>query len=194
MYKRQYNLSVVTSPAGGVTTGSGHYASGANINISASAPQAPTDYVYVFNGWTATAGTVKDNNSENTSFTMPASAAVITANYIQKEDKNNNGVADDEEDKYTVTYTDGVEGEEVFADQVYGNLLSGTAVSYTHLDGYKRQKQRCSMAREAYPSLMIWRAKARSPPAMVSSSPGKRGRPREMCMPVECPWRQITRG
>ena len=28
--------------------------------------------------------------------------------------------------KYTVTYTDGVDGEEVFADQVYGNLLSGT--------------------------------------------------------------------
>lgn len=28
--------------------------------------------------------------------------------------------------KYTVTYTDGVENEEVFADQVYGNLPSGT--------------------------------------------------------------------
>lgn len=28
--------------------------------------------------------------------------------------------------KYTVTYTDGVDNEEVFADQVYGNLLSGT--------------------------------------------------------------------
>ena len=28
--------------------------------------------------------------------------------------------------KYTVTYTDGVDTEEVFADQVYGNLLSGT--------------------------------------------------------------------
>ncbi len=28
--------------------------------------------------------------------------------------------------KYTVTYTDGVDGEEVFADQAYGNLLSGT--------------------------------------------------------------------
>ena len=29
--------------------------------------------------------------------------------------------------KYTVTYTDGVDTEEVFADQVYDNLLSGTA-------------------------------------------------------------------
>lgn len=31
------------------------------------------------------------------------------------------------ETTYTVTYTDGVENEEIFADQVYGNLLSGTA-------------------------------------------------------------------
>ncbi len=29
--------------------------------------------------------------------------------------------------KYTVTYTDGVDGEEVFADQVHNDLLSGTA-------------------------------------------------------------------
>ena len=43
-----------------------------------------------------------------------------------KDDKNNNGTPDDEEEKYTVTYTDGVDTEEVFADQVYGNLLSGT--------------------------------------------------------------------
>ena len=28
---------------------------------------------------------------------------------------------------YTVTYTDGVDGKEIFADQVYGNLLSGVA-------------------------------------------------------------------
>ena len=32
-----------------------------------------------------------------------------------------------EKNIYTVTYTDGVDGEEVFADQVYGDLLSGTA-------------------------------------------------------------------
>lgn len=31
------------------------------------------------------------------------------------------------ETTYTVTYTDGVENEEIFADQVYGNLLSDTA-------------------------------------------------------------------
>ena len=44
-----------------------------------------------------------------------------------KDDRNSNSVPDDEETKYTVTYTDGVEGEEVFKDQVYEGLLSGEA-------------------------------------------------------------------
>ncbi len=61
----------------------------------------------------------------------PAVSATVTESvtYVAqwKDDKNNNGTPDDEEEKYTVTYTDGVDGEEVFADQVYENLLSGTA-------------------------------------------------------------------
>ena len=73
----------------------------------------PTRTGYVFKGWN------------------PAVAATVTGNatYIATwgEDKNNNGIADDEETKYTVRYTDGVDGKEVFADQVYGNLLSGVA-------------------------------------------------------------------
>ena len=44
-----------------------------------------------------------------------------------EEDANGNGTPDKDEEKYTVSYTDGVENEEIFADQVYGNLLSGTA-------------------------------------------------------------------
>ena len=60
----------------------------------------------------------------------PAVAPTVTGNatYVAqwKDDKNNNGTPDDEEEKYTVTYTDGVNNEEVFADQVYDNLLSGT--------------------------------------------------------------------
>ena len=68
---------------------------------------------YVFKGWN------------------PEVAATVTGNatYVATwgEDKNNNGIADNEETKYTVTYTDGVDGEEIFADQVYGNLLSGVA-------------------------------------------------------------------
>ena len=73
----------------------------------------PTREGYVFKGWN------------------PEVAAKVTGNatYVARwgEDKNNNGIADNEETKYTVTYTDGVDGEEIFADQVYGNLLSGVA-------------------------------------------------------------------
>ena len=73
----------------------------------------PTRTGYVFKGWN------------------PEVAATVTGNatYVATwgEDKNNNGIDDNEETKYTVTYTDGVDGEEIFADQVYGNLLSGVA-------------------------------------------------------------------
>ena len=68
---------------------------------------------YVFTGWN------------------PAVAATVTGNAtyaaVWEEDANGNGTPDKDEEKYTVTYTDGVENEEIFADQVYGNLLSGTA-------------------------------------------------------------------
>ena len=73
----------------------------------------PTRTGYVFKGWN------------------PEVAATVTGNatYVATwgEDKNNNGIDDNEETKYTVTYTDGVDGKEIFADQVYGNLLSGVA-------------------------------------------------------------------
>ena len=68
---------------------------------------------YVFAGWNpAVAATVSGN-------------ATYTATW--KADRNGNGIADEEEPKYTVTYTDGVDGEEVFADQVTGDLLMGDA-------------------------------------------------------------------
>ena len=72
----------------------------------------PTRTDYVFAGWKPE---VAEKVTEN---------ATYAAQW--KEDKNNNGIPDENEDKYTVTYTDGVNNEEVFADQVYGNLLSGT--------------------------------------------------------------------
>ena len=68
---------------------------------------------YVFAGWN------------------PAVAAAVSgdATYTAtwKVDRNGNGVADEEEPKYTVTYTDGVDGEEIFADQVTSDLLVGEA-------------------------------------------------------------------
>ena len=67
---------------------------------------------YVFAGWNPeVAATVEGNQ-------------VYTATW--KDDKNNNGTPDDEEYR-TITYTDGVDGEEVFADQVYDKALDGLA-------------------------------------------------------------------
>ena len=42
-----------------------------------------------------------------------------------KMNREKRDIADDEETKYTVRYTDGVDEEVIFADQVYGNLLLG---------------------------------------------------------------------
>ena len=73
----------------------------------------PTRTGYVFGGWNPAVATTVTGN------------ATYTA--VWEEDVNGNGTPDKEEEKYTVSYTDGVENEEIFANQVYGNLLSGTA-------------------------------------------------------------------
>ena len=57
---------------------------------------------YVFYGWTPA---VKETVTGD---------AIYTATW--ELDTNGNGIADKDEEKYTVTYTDGVDGEEVFAD------------------------------------------------------------------------------
>jgi uncharacterized repeat protein (TIGR02543 family) len=77
---------------------------------------------YVFAGWKSSSDgiTYKGGDSIN----VGKKGVTLTAQW--KEDKNNNGIADEDEDKYTVTYTDGV-GQKAFEDKVYGNLLSGTA-------------------------------------------------------------------
>ena len=87
-----------------------------NIPVGTATPEfngTPKRDGYVFTGWTP-----------EVAETVTASA-VYTA--VWSEDANGNGVADDNEEKYTVTYTDGVENEEIFADQVTENILSGTA-------------------------------------------------------------------
>ena len=67
---------------------------------------------YVFSGWTPDV----------------ANKVTVNATYTAtwKEDKNHNGTADEGEDKYTVTYTDGVDGQEIFKNQVTSGILSGT--------------------------------------------------------------------
>ena len=70
---------------------------------------APSRKDYVFTGWTPT---VADKVTRDVTYVAQ-----------WKDDKNNNGTPDDQEDHFTVTYTDGVEGEEIFQDQVHQNIL-----------------------------------------------------------------------
>ena len=80
---------------------------------------------YVFTGWNT------QLDGKGTSYTAGTDTISVkdgnTVLYAQwKDDKNNNGIADDTEAHYTVTYTDGVADEEVFKDQVASNILTGT--------------------------------------------------------------------
>ena len=76
-----------------------------------------------FSGW-----------SPNVADTVTASATYV-AKWTPKSPQPPVG------DTYTVTYTDGLDGEEVFADQVYSDLASGTATPVFNgmptRDGYK---------------------------------------------------------
>lgn len=76
-----------------------------------------------FSGW-----------SPNVADTVTASATYV-AKWTPKSPQPPVG------DTYTVTYTDGLDGEEVFADQVYSDLASGTATPAFNgtptRDGYK---------------------------------------------------------
>ena len=68
---------------------------------------------HLFNGW-----------APEVSETVKESVTYVAQ---WKNDRNNNGIDDDQEEKYTVTYIDGVDGEEIFKDQVYEGLLEGEA-------------------------------------------------------------------
>lgn len=72
---------------------------------------APVRNGYVFKGWTpAVSETVNGS-------------AVYTATW--GEDKNGNGTDDADEERFTVTYTDGADDDVVFEDQVTTGILSG---------------------------------------------------------------------
>jgi lysophospholipase L1-like esterase len=58
-------------------TGSGTYAAGAAVTVTANAPSSG----YQFAGWTGAAGSLADPSSATTTLTMPAAATAITATY-----------------------------------------------------------------------------------------------------------------
>jgi uncharacterized repeat protein (TIGR02543 family) len=72
-----YALTTAASPsAGGTVTAGGSYAANTLVPLTATANPG-----YIFSGWTASAGSFSDANSATTSFTMPAQAASVTANF-----------------------------------------------------------------------------------------------------------------
>ncbi|MDL2232768.1 leucine-rich repeat protein [Ruminococcaceae bacterium OttesenSCG-928-L11] len=85
-----YQLSIHAAAGGSIINGNpGSYASGATISISAAA-----NANYIFSGWTTSnGGSFGDQSSASTTFTMPANATAITANftYIGGNSGNNGG-------------------------------------------------------------------------------------------------------
>ena len=79
---------------------------------------------YVFTGW----------NPEVTN--KVAGTAVYTATWA--DDKNNNGTPDDKEEKFTVTYTDGVDNEEIFKRCIYYICNGSKCLSDHSGNGYER--------------------------------------------------------
>ncbi len=77
----KYTLTVAAGTGGTIAKGtSGSYASGNVIDLQA-APKPG----YAFAGWTKTAGTLGSASSLQTSFTMPAKNATVTANFTPVE-------------------------------------------------------------------------------------------------------------
>lgn len=74
---RTYDLKLVINPngAGYVSSGSGRYAAGTSVYVS-----AYNSTGYVFTGWTKDGETISTSSSMN--YTMPASDVVLTANYV----------------------------------------------------------------------------------------------------------------
>ncbi len=74
---RTYDLKLVINPngAGYVSSGSGRYAAGTSVYVS-----AYNSTGYVFTGWTKDGETISTSSSMN--YTMPASDVALTANYV----------------------------------------------------------------------------------------------------------------
>jgi hypothetical protein len=76
-----YSLTMAVVPGAGGTatdlTGASPYEAGTVVTVKAEASEG-----YVFDQWEATAGTFADANSSETTFTMPAHSAIVTAIFV----------------------------------------------------------------------------------------------------------------
>lgn len=68
------------------STGAGNYAAGASVAINAGSQSG-----YTFAGWTSSDVTISDASNANASFTMPAKAVSVTANWTQNSTPGDSG-------------------------------------------------------------------------------------------------------
>ena len=113
----KYNLTVEDG------SGSGAYSEGEAVTVSANGAEDGM----VFAGWNASAGSIADSSSSETTFTMPAGDAVVTAAYKAKEKaKLASPVITWSEDGTSVSWT-AVEGADTY--KYYRVKADGTETS-----------------------------------------------------------------
>lgn len=78
---QSYALTVATEDSDkGTVSGGGTYAYGSSVTITANPKPG-----YKFVNWTKTAGTIANDNAATTTFTIPASAATVTAHFERSQ-------------------------------------------------------------------------------------------------------------
>ena len=112
--RRTYALTVNKGTGIQSVNGGGTYRAGQSVTISATASSG-----YKFSSWSKNAGTIANANAASTTFTMPTSAATVTANAIV--------------DKYTITYNaNGGSGSMANQTVTSGNTVTLTANAFPH--------------------------------------------------------------
>lgn len=117
-YSVEYIIDIIDKDASWPNNSDGpeklYYPQDADVPVTDS---EPTLEGHEFTGWKSDIegdNTVYTSNGDNRSITMPAANVTLTAQWTVN--------------KYTVTYTDGVDGEDVFEDVVHNNVEYGTAI------------------------------------------------------------------
>jgi Divergent InlB B-repeat domain/The GLUG motif len=129
----EYGLTMAANPAVGGTatdlTDASPYAAGTEVSI-----EAVTNSGYRFVSWTAPAGTFANADVPQTTFTMPAQDAIVTANFEPAEFHAGSGTA---EDPYEITDWYQLDYIRNYLDSyfVLANNLDSTAPGYAQLAG-----------------------------------------------------------
>ncbi|GBU27211.1 hypothetical protein R84B8_00737 [Treponema sp. R8-4-B8] len=121
-------------------SGSGSYTAGATVSISATVPSGQT-----FTSWTVnSSGAVLANaNSASTTFTMPANAVTVTANFTGGSDNNTSGTNPDigtgttenrryRVEVYNISSATNTYLTNTYADKTYQDVVKADVISRGH--------------------------------------------------------------